>query len=861
MLNQKNRIAAITIVVMMIISMTASITLIPISKAHTPPYNIPTWAYISVQPNPVGLGQAAYVNFWIDKAPPTAATVYGDRWQNYTVKVTHPDGTTETLGPFASDDTGGAHTTYTPSVLGNYTFQFSFSGQTLAGSNPPPAGYSAAIQTLIGDYYQPSMSSVVTLTVQSAPIPSQSTAPLPTGYWQRPIYGENLNWYSISGNWLGLAAVGFTMVTGEYNYTGNYNPYTTAPASAHILWTQPLAAGGLIGGEFGGSEYGSSYYSTSQYEPKFGGIVINGVLYYQETPGSSSNPAGWVALNLRTGKQLWFVNTTLPLLCGQMLDYITPNQYGGIPYLWSTLPTVSPNTGTTYGMFDAMTGNYVLSIVNGTSFSLTEDDSGDLIGYYVNTSTANAYHAPTINMWNSTQCILVGTNGPAAWQWRPTQGAQIDFRKGIMWSMPLATNISGVTFSPNLGIGAIGSNMILMTSVDSTLNGGLSWLPPWRIIAGYSSITGQQIWGPINETVGAWARIDTNGILNGMWFEFNHESLTWSAYNALTGQMVWTSDPYVSPPWAYFVNYKPIIAYGMLYASDFGGQVHAYNITTGKQVWQFSTGSAGYDTPYGIWPLVHVEAVGGGEVFVAGGHTYSPPMFIGAQVYAINATTGALVWSDSSFDDSNGASALLADGIFLKPNAYNNVLYAYGQGQTATTLSAPQDAQTLGSTVLLQGTVTDQSSGNTCLGIPAAGTPAISDASMTQWMDYLYDQQPEPMNATGVQVTLSVLDSNNNKYDIGTTVSDINGKFALDWTPTVPGIYMITATFAGSNSYFGSSAETAVTVQTVSATVTPAPVTLNYATTTDLMMYLAVGVIAIIIAIAIVGLLLLRKKP
>ena len=110
--------------------------------------------------------------------------------------------------------------------------------------------------------------------------------------------------------------------------------------------------------------------------------------------------------------------------------------------------------------------------------------------------------------------------------------------------------------------------------------------------------------------------------------------------------------------------------------------------------------------------------------------------------------------------------------------------------------------------MLIQGTVTDQSPGQTCLGIPAAGTPAISDASMSDWMAYLYMQQPKPTNATGVPVTLSVFDPNNNTYAIGTTTSDVNGHFGLMWTPPVPGYYTITATFAGSNSYYGSTAET-----------------------------------------------------
>ena len=67
-----------------------------------------------------------------------------------------------------------------------------------------------------------------------------------------------------------------------YNDTGNYNPYTTAPNTAHILWTKPEAFGGTIGGEFGGSE--SNFYATSQYEPKFAPIIMNGILYYTIYP-------------------------------------------------------------------------------------------------------------------------------------------------------------------------------------------------------------------------------------------------------------------------------------------------------------------------------------------------------------------------------------------------------------------------------------------------------------------------------------------------------------------------------------------------------------------------------------------------
>jgi hypothetical protein len=464
-------------------------------------------------------------------------------------------------------------------------------------------------------------------------------------------------------------------------------------------------------------------------------------------------------------------------------------------------------------------------------------------------------------MWNSTKCILVGTNGEAAWQWRPTQNAQIAFSKGIMWSMPIATNVSGATFSPGLSISAVGAKVLLLSSVSTALSGGLSWQPGWRIIAGYSTATGQKLWGPLNQTEEPWVRLDTYGISNDMWFEFDHENLVWSGYNANTGQLMWKSDAYNSPPWAYFVNYRPVIAYGKLYASDFGGQVHAYDIATGKQVWQYSTGSSGYSTPYGIWPLVHVEAVAGDEVFLSGGHTYSPPLFLGAKLYVLNATTGDEVWSISSFDDSNAASAAIADGIFVKPNAYDNQLYAYGQGLSATTISVKDTVVQKGAPLLITGTVTDQSAGQTCLGIPAKGTPAISDASMSAWMEYLYMQQQKPLNATGVPITISVLDANGNYRQIGSATSDINGMYSFMWTPDIPGSYIITADFEGSNAYYPSKAEASFYATPAAASPTPTAAPVSSVADTYFVPAIAGIFVLIIIVLAILVLMMIRKRP
>ena len=215
MKTKKNKTIAITIATLLMFSMTASIILLPAASAQAPALNIPTFTFCSVSPNPIGVGQTARVNFWVNLPPPTAMAQYGDRWMGMTIKVTLPDGTTTTLGPFTSDDTGGTYTTYTPTATGNYTFQMSFPGQILAGNNLEP-GTTAADYPNIGDYFEPSSSNVFTLTVQSAPIPSAPVTPLPTSYWTRPIYAMNNNWYSIAGNWLGLGETSFA-ATGMYN--------------------------------------------------------------------------------------------------------------------------------------------------------------------------------------------------------------------------------------------------------------------------------------------------------------------------------------------------------------------------------------------------------------------------------------------------------------------------------------------------------------------------------------------------------------------------------------------------------------------------------------------------------------------
>jgi hypothetical protein len=76
------------------------------------------------------------------------------------------------------------------------------------------------------------------------------------------------------------------------------------------------------------------------------------------------------------------------------------------------------------------------------------------------------------------------------------------------------------------------------------------------------------------------------------------------------------------------------------------------------------------------------------------------------------------------------------------------------------------------------------------------------------------------------------------------------------WEPDIPGKYTLIATFMGSESYYASYAETAFGVtEAPPATPTPTPLVLPPYET-----YTIGAAVAVIIAIAIVGILILRKK-
>jgi hypothetical protein len=313
-----------------------------------------------------------------------------------------------------------------------------------------------------------------------------------------------------------------------------------------------------------------------------------------------------------------------------------------------------------------------------------------------------------------------------------------------------------------------------------------------------------------------------------------------------------------------------LAAYGNLYRCGFDGILHCYDMKNGNLLWTYGNGGegnstyAGLATAWGHYPIF-IDVIADGKVYL-GTTEHSPgaPFYKGTQYRCINATDGTEIWTLMGWGTGMyvGQYDVVADGFFVFLNCYDMQVYSVGKGPSYTTITASPEVSVFGSSVMIKGNVIDISAGTKQAEQAARfpdGVPAVSDKSMSAWMEYVYMQKPRPTDTVGVEVTLSVVDSNGNYRDIGTTTSDADGFFSYQWTPDIPGKYTVTASFAGSESYWPSHAVTAFAVDEAPE-ATPAP-TPEPASAAEL--YFVPATAGIIVAIAVVGvvmMLMLRKR-
>jgi hypothetical protein len=397
---RKNNIMAIFIATFLVLSMSASMMFIPTSNAHTPAWQIPTFAFVNVAPNPVGVGQQVLVVMWLDKIP-TGAQVGNDiRFHDFKLTITAPDGT-QTAQTFAviSDPTSSQYTPFTPTQVGTYTFNFTFPGQVYTFDKGVISLLTGALNTTnsVGDTYMPSTAST-NLTVQEEPIPPMTSSyPLPTEYWTRPIEGQNTDWYTISSNWLGSGSAAFNGYQ-RIQYDG------TAPNSAHIMWTKSLEDGGVVGGTNVGVP-GQVYASTQEYPVRFANtIIMNGRLIYELPWGNDATGGGLTAVDLRTGETLWWTNNTgigSPSI-GYLYDFESGNQHGvlknGLIFTSNFARAYDPKTGIVTTM----------NITNVPTGTLASGPSGEQLRYAITNTGTTANPSLRLTQWNSSN--VIGTN-------------------------------------------------------------------------------------------------------------------------------------------------------------------------------------------------------------------------------------------------------------------------------------------------------------------------------------------------------------------------------------------------------------------------------------------------------------------
>jgi outer membrane protein assembly factor BamB len=846
----KNK-TAIAFALFLMFAMASSLVALPaanVVKAATG-LTIPTELFLTAWPNPIGVGQPITVSPWLGQAPIAFGNVlYG--W-NFTINVIKPDGSNVTLGPFESASNGGYYTTYTPTTAGNYTFQAFFPETTVTVGRGffivyPPGTYT----------WNAAESSAVTVTVLSTAVSAWPQTPLPTSYWQNPIFAENQNWYTLAGNWL--------LGSGGMAGRGSPADYTTGPATAHILWTNPLAFGGISGGQYSSgntapgsktayntTDWGVNYYTGQLYQNKLSTIIISGYMYYNTLPSGLSS-TGMNCINLRTGAIVWSKPDMPQLTCGEVVTTQGGFGSGSYAYLWA-----SNSSG--WLMYDAFTGQLLTtftSVPSGVSLSPTWGPNGEILQYIYN--SGRHYLA----LWNSTKARAGGLGAGLPY----SPATTTTWSRGLEWNVTIPNTVSGAWQAfldyPDGVLVAEGE------TDTATLN-------PTFEFYGYSTQTGALLWATNQTNVGSgeggpgsnagvyWYQTTATLFGDGYFAYYQRETMQYHVLNVLTGKEAYVTKPlptYTGTDLSYYDWADSCqIADGIMYASGYDGDITAWNVTTGEHLWTFKQVSSGLQTPYGTWPTF------GGSGIVSNGmlyfgftqHTPGVPLFRGYNLYCINYTTGAEMWEIPGFFPSSVLA--LADGVLTGYAGYDNQIYAFGQGPSRTTVTAPSVGVTTSTPVTISGTVTDVSAGAQQDAVARNfpnGLPCVSDASESAWMEYVYQQQPCPSTVTGVPVSLWVLDSNNNYRQIGTTTTNAMGSYGFTWTPDISGNFTVYAVFAGSNSYYGSSASTYFYAG-AAPTATP-PTT--YPVPIDYTMAIVGAAIAIIIVVIVVGILILRKE-
>jgi outer membrane protein assembly factor BamB len=664
---------------------------------------------------------------------------------------------------------------------------------------------------------------------------------------------------------------------------------------------------------FEGSAYNQRYQNPI--------IVDGKIYYTEPISFTGYNVGPTVCVDLLTGEKIWSRTDVPPLSFALVWDHEDPNQHGVFPPILCTsnfgqmfdaytgepmfnvtgVPSgtavMGPNGEQLRYVFTNLGNNtnpnYVLSQWNSTklwTFGVNPYTGGSQLSpaiinaTYMGSATTQALiQTIPLPKTGTTATLSTGARGTVPYgstlQVNGGGGVtnQSDPQNRFDWSVPVAWRNSMTSVT---AVGAIEGDIMLLyngtlPSQGATFMGTLGFNPYTYFAINLNSsrgTVGSILWSSTVQPPEGNLTVLEAGIdpVNGVFVENLRETQNFIGYSLHDGSRLWGPtapqadlDYYGSQASGSLAN---TFAYGRLYSSAYAGIIYCYDTATGDLLWSYGNGGMGNSTDSGFqvpgpYPTF-INAIGNDVVYaVTSEHTVETPIFKGALTRAINATSGEEIWTLSSYvTEFTTTSFAAADGYATWFNSYDNSIYTVGKGPSRTTINAPSAGMAFGSSVVISGKVTDIAAGTQQAEQIARfpdGVPVASDASMGEWMGFVYQQKPCPTTFTGVDVTISVIDSNGNFRNIGTAKTDATGTYSLQWTPDIEGKYTVIASFTGTNGYWPSAAETAFAVD---STAIHEPTETPGTSIADQYFVPAfVGLFVLIIIVIILVLLLFRK--
>jgi len=814
-----------TIALITVLAISAILVALPAATAQE---SAQTFSFINVMPDVVGVNQQALIHYGIS----TPANWPQRGYHDLTIEVERPDGETEILGPFDTDLTGGAGRIYVPNMVGTYRLRTNFPAQPLEAAT---YGFPA------GTIFEASTSEWFELTVQEGSALEYPGHSLPAEYWSRPINAQFWEWSSLAGS--NLEYVRGTSAS-PHSIIRPYND--DAPETGHILWAEPLIGGAfspLGGGLSGGATGDYAVEDGDAYEGFFTPpVIMGGVLYFNrfKADGGANVEQEVVAVDLRTGEELWVRNwDNRRLDFAQAFFYTGFNYHAVFQYLWATGGSAFGGAGTTWHAYEPTTGRWVYTMENVPRGTMMRGPNGEIIIYTINLRQG------WMTKWNSRwvvdaqRWIDVGEPDSTFGSWlRQYMGQTLDARVGIEWNVTIPTGLPATM----MGVSRVRDGVIVGANFrrGQTTNSPVMWAlsfdpghdPSWEDIVWTETDYGtvpRKNHDPNVELMfnRTWTVPSANSILNieDVSIEDDFFTVVWNDNPSIWGFRLSTGEELWGPfgPIHYQTNYSyesmnswDIIYDGKYFAGGHGGTMHCIDIKTGKSLWNFTVTDT-YNTYLfnNAWRY-RIAFIADGKIYIE--HTeHSPydPKPRGAPFICIDIETGEEVWRLNLRGTEWGGLPIIGDSIIAMHNTFDQRVYAIGKGPSETTASIQNDVVLLGSSVMVKGTVTDISAGTEEYALRARfpkGVPAVSDESMSEWMEYVYMQKERPEDATGVEVTLEAIKPNGEYESLGTATTDTSGNYGFSFKPDVEGKYTLMATFYGSKSYYSSTTTTYLTV-------------------------------------------------